>query len=224
MLYLTFRTIPGVLGRTAFGARFLMFTPPFRNQEIVGRTTDLCIEGAPRSANVFSKTVTWLGNPGLSIAGETHQPGNFLLAVKAGIPCVILVRDPVPALVSWMEFSSVGEPARRLLLDYARFYECVIDNALRGRVVICRFEDVTASPQAITRMANSALGTDFNHCKESMERSRELAFRHRHRLVRGTLAPADRKDLEAGLRSSRHFGRARDAYERVSAMAAPQAG
>ena len=157
LINLPFRVIPRWLGRTSLGARFLVFTPASSvARSVVGRSTDICIEGQPRSATTFTYAAVSVANPGLQVSGQTHLEGNVLLAVKRGVPTVVSVREPLAAMASWREFSMLREPARRLLIDYARFYESVLAIPDGSPVVICRFEDLISSPRAATLICKSS--------------------------------------------------------------------
>lgn len=218
---IAFQSIPRLLGRSGRTAALLMLTPGNSRRDVVGRGDHLCIEGRHRSANTFARTAFELANPEKSLASHTHQPGNALRAVRLGVPCMVLVRDPVDQGISWREFSAVHQPASRILRDYYRFYEAMTPLAAEGRLAICRFEDVVSSPQAITRMANAALGCDLRHCDYEADEVRRLATGRRQFEVKGLLSASERRDVEEELRAHRTFPRARRAYEAACEVAVP---
>lgn len=216
---IAYQSLPRLLGRSAATAGLLRLTPGNSNRDVVGRADHLCIEGRHRSANTFARVAFELANPECSLASHTHQPGNALRAVRLGVPCVVLLREPVAQGISWREFSAVYQPASRILRDYYRFYEAMTPLAEDGRLAVCRFEDAVASPQAITRVANAALGCDFQHCDYDADEVRRLATRRRQMQVRGLLSESERREVADELRSHRLFPRAVRAYRAASEVA-----
>jgi len=67
----------------------------------VDRATELVIEGFARSGNTFAVAAFSLAQPRpVRLAHHLHAPAQVLLAARMGIPCIVLVRDPVDAVAS----------------------------------------------------------------------------------------------------------------------------
>lgn len=155
---------------------------------IVGRDTDLLIEGFPRSANSFAVSAFRLAqrkarkiarrearrtnraesSPGrLRIANNLHVPAQVIRAASWGIPTLVLIRDPKDAIVSFQIRD--GIPTALALKYYASFYETV--EGYRNSFVLGRFEEVTTDFGAVVERVNARFGTafaPFEHTKENV--------------------------------------------------------
>lgn len=128
-------------------------------------STRIVIEAFPRSANSFSVRLFRCANPEIDpdeISHHAHIIANVKHAVRWGIPAVVVIRNPVDAIVSNMiavEDSSDGM-IRLLTRKYRDFYEWVEQN--RDAVVLLRFEDMTdAKFRSASQRINERFGTDF---------------------------------------------------------------
>ncbi len=125
----------------------------------VTRDTDIVIEGYPRTGNTFAVAAFKLAQPRpLEIARHTHAPAQVILAVRWGIPTMVLVRVPVDAAVSLM-IRAPYLTHSRVLRDYVRYYETLLP--YRDRFEVARFEEVTSDFGEPTRRLNARFGTDF---------------------------------------------------------------
>lgn len=223
---LAFQSLPRLLGSNGYLAGLLVLTPGISNRQVVGPGNDLCIEARHRSANTYAKTAFEIANPECNLASHTHQPGNAVRALRLGVPCLVIVRNPLDQGVSWREFPIPHLSARRILRDYYRFYEAVVPRVEPGRLVICRFEDVISAPDAVTRLANDALGCGFRHCDYPDPEVRRLATQRRHAAVRGKFTAGEREEVARELREHRLFQRAQRAYESSleAAVSLPDSG
>ena len=93
--------------KTFLGTRPRLYFPFFRVKNghsdlLVDETTDLCVEGFPRSANSFTVSAIQSAQPqSLSVAHHTHVPANAIRATRLRIPTLILIRNPGDAIISW---------------------------------------------------------------------------------------------------------------------------
>ncbi len=145
-----------------------------RHGELVSPSTDVVIEGYPRSANSFSVAAFALaqgwpeGGRG-RIAHHTHAPAHVIAAVRAKVPAIVLVRDPADAVLEFV----IVKPAltlRQALRGYLRFYEPLI--AYRSGFVVGAFEEVTADLGAVIERLNRRFGTSFvpfEHTPENVQ-------------------------------------------------------
>jgi hypothetical protein len=121
---------------------------------LVTRDTDLVVEGFPRSANSFTFHAIRDSQPReLKIATHTHSATQVIVAVRWGIPCMILLRDPIDAVVGIISFErqlqlrsgTAVQPVtpgeiKTQLKRWVLFYERILP--VRDSVFIARFDDV----------------------------------------------------------------------------------
>lgn len=89
--------------------------------QVVRARSDLVLEGFPRSANSFLRESLLAVGPDLEIASHVHQAPHVRRGVELGVPVVVVVREPLPAVASML----LREPERRaedLLRWYVRFH------------------------------------------------------------------------------------------------------
>lgn len=195
---------------------------------LVGPETDLVIEGFPRSGNTFSVfAFKHAQSREVRVAHHLHAPAQILRAARLGIPALVLLRDPVDAVLSLM-LRDPGFTAGRALRYYASFYETVARHG--DGFVVGPFEEVTGDYGAVVGRINARFGTGFvpfDHTEGNVERvfaSIEASHRARRRdvvaeeqIARPSAARADLKaSLKERLRSTELFAplaRARAAYE-----------
>jgi len=125
----------------------------------VRRSTKICIEGYPRSANSYALLAFRRWNPGLRVANHLHTPLQITRAAKLGVPCAVLIRPPVDAVASVlvMERERISDTAA--YRAYIHFYSRSL--RVRDRVVVAPFEDVTRDPAAMVDRINALYGTAF---------------------------------------------------------------
>jgi hypothetical protein len=149
----------------------------------VDRDTDFVIEGYPRSGNTFALTAFGSAQSRtVRVAHHEHAAAQVIAAIRAGIPALVLIREPEEAVLSFTiqhPHLSLGQALR----SYVRFYRPLV--ALRDRFVLATFEEVTTDFGAVTRRVNERFGTDFavfEHTQENVERC--LAAIRKHGVAR----------------------------------------
>ncbi len=194
---------------------------------LVNADTDILIEGYPRSANSFSVAAFELaqGRP-VRIAHHVHAPAHVIAAARAGIPAIVLIRDPgdsVPEFVIAKPHVTIAQALR----GYVRFYEPLMRHW--DRFVVGRFQDVTTDFGAVIRRVNCRFGTDFREFQHTEENVR-ICFAAMERYWEGRIgrgpqlervvgrpsAPRDR--IKSELRrayEAPHLARLRDRAERL---------
>lgn len=132
---------------------------PRHRHLLLRRDTQLVIEGYPRSANTFSVVAFTKAQPGpIRLAHHLHAQAQVLRAVELGIPACVLIRRPADAVKSFL----VMYPdllAVMVLQAYIEFYSDILHVA--DRVVIAKFEDVTADCAKMMDALNRKFGTSF---------------------------------------------------------------
>lgn len=125
----------------------------------VSRTTEIVIEGYPRSGNTFA-VVAFRQAQGrqIKMAHHLHAAAQIKLAARLGVPAIVLIREPSEAILSVM----VRDPhasMRWALSSYIRFYSTVLPYL--DKVVVAPFATVTSDLASIIRLVNTHYGTAF---------------------------------------------------------------
>lgn len=122
-------------------------------------TTEIVIEGYPRSANTFALVAFQLAQSReLEIAHHLHAAAQIKRAVALGVPAIVLVREPSEAVLSLM----VRDPSasmRWAIRSYVRFYSNVVPSL--DKVVVAPFAKITSDFGSIIRKVNIQYGTAF---------------------------------------------------------------
>lgn len=125
----------------------------------VRRTTDIVIEGYPRSANTFAVVAFRLAQDReIEIAHHLHAAAQIKRAARLGVPAIVLIREPSEAILSVL----VRDPyvsVRLALRGYVRFYSSVLPYL--EKTVVAPFTTVTSDLASIIRMVNARYGTAF---------------------------------------------------------------
>ena len=135
----------------------------------------------------------------LSVASHVHHPSQVKLAARRGIPTLLVIRDPVPCLASYLIAGPHGLP-RQVLKEYIEYHTELLPYL--DRVVVADFEEITQDMGGVIARLNSRFGIDlpmFHHTEENV-RSVFDAVDARHREVypasdteRGVPRPSPRR-------------------------------
>lgn len=139
---------------------------------IVGKPTDIVIEGYPRSANTFAVAAFQFaqGVP-KNIAHHIHGAAQIKLGVIYQIPTIVLIRAPKAAITSLL----IRQPylsIRQAIVDYINFYEAV--SPLKQQVVIAQFDQVIADFGKVIQDVNVKFGTDFKVFEHTPDRIEQV--------------------------------------------------
>lgn len=210
-------------GRTQLGQRRATY-PLLRldrslRPRLVRPTTDICIEGFPRSANSLAVHAFRLANPGAEIAHHVHVPMQVVRAAEDEIPCVVLIRDPLDAIASLLIMSEDALPENVAIRSYESFYAGIAE--VRGRIAIATFDAVVRDPSEVARMANERFGTAFGSlpAEEAKERATQsIREANRARPQTWWTIPTGEKDalkprILERLRANPRLGRARAIHD-----------
>lgn len=170
------------VGRARFAARRWLSSYPRlflwlyrrwpRYRHAVVRThTEIVIEGYPRCANSFSLRAFRLANPGVAVAHHMHAWPQVWAAIRRGLPCIVLIREPEAAVRSLLVRHPDISPTAALR-SYAAFYA-----PLQGQtdnVVLAEFAQVIEDFGAILVRVNARFGTAFQPFLHSTESIAEV--------------------------------------------------
>ncbi len=113
-----------ILGSYSTLFPLLRFHPRYKHLMMTTRR-DICIEGFPRSANSFAVAAFRHYNPNLKMANHIHVPMQVFKAVEMGVPCLVLIRQPIEALSSLMIVDS-DLSVSIAVRSYINFYERIL--------------------------------------------------------------------------------------------------
>lgn len=113
---------------------------------VVGGSTDLVIEGYPRSGNSF--LLSWIdtANPQITIASHIHSIAHVHAALRREIPVVVVIRPPEAAIASHAVFSP-DLPLEHMIDRYRRFHLGIA--RVVDRVIISPFPVTTGAPERV---------------------------------------------------------------------------
>lgn len=215
---------------------FMRLTPLGTSREITEHT-DLVVEGFPRSGNTF--TVFALENAAgyrLRIASHVHHPAQVKLAVSRGVPTVLVVREPVATLSSYLTFGQHGRPAS-VLKEYSGYLRELVPYV--DSVLICDFTEVVSDLSGVIDRINDRFSTaipPFDQSPENVDKVFEEIARQ-HRLMHRRQDPvhvaprpsAGRRDISdrarSGILDPQHealLADATDLYDYFAAKASQQ--
>jgi hypothetical protein len=148
-----------------------------RNRAI-GKQTDIVIEGFPRSANSFAVAAFRLfgkgGRKPVKVAHHLHAPAQIILAARYGIPCVVLIRRPLDAVLSLMVYRP-SLSAYRALRSYLYFYKKILP--YREAFVIGSFEEVTSDFSIVIERINRRFGTEYSQFEHNETNTEKIFAR-----------------------------------------------
>lgn len=161
------------------GARPRLYFPLFRRRSgyedlLVDDTTDICIEGYPRSANSFAVgAFEHAQSAPVQIAHHTHVPANPMRACERGVPTLVLIRDPYDTVVSHVALGKQTQVAEQgvetpvqwlsfgtLLNAWCTFCRSV--QPYRDRMVVASMNGVVDDMGRVIDRINAHFGTDFD--------------------------------------------------------------
>lgn len=196
------------VGSHPIGLPLLVRLTPEGADRIVDAHTDLVIEGFPRSGNTFAVFAVRHANPGIRIASHIHHVAQLKRAVALGRPTVVLVREPVACLSSYLLAGPHGLPAGVVeeYIGYHRTVESLLDQH-GAALALLTFESVTGSMERVVGQINAHFGTALSAFSGSKEDTaavfEAIAAKHTEfpgasRWSNGVARPeASRADLQA---------------------------
>lgn len=153
----------------------VMALTPQRLSRALTSDTELVVEGFPRCGNTFAVAAIALAQDrAVVISSHVHVPAQVKLAVRRGLPTLVVIRRPVDAVASLIVAAPHVPPAAALL-EFAHHY----DELLRWRqgVVVATFDEVTRDMGVVIDRVNGRFGTSFGRFEHTKENVAE-AFRY----------------------------------------------
>jgi hypothetical protein len=154
------RAIWAARGRWILRPSYLTYARRRHTAETIEGSTELVIEGFPRTANTFCVFAFQLAQlRPVRVAHHLHAPIQVATAVRLDKPVIVLIRPPMDAVLS-LVLRNPYVTIERALKDYSRFYEQVAP--LRDRCVVGAFHEVTTDFGEVVRRVNRRYGTRFS--------------------------------------------------------------
>jgi hypothetical protein len=136
----------------AFLPILLRLTPMGISRRITDQT-ELVVEGFPRAGNTF--TVFALQDAAhnqLRISSHVHHPSQVKLAVERDRPTILVVREPIAALSSYLTYAPHGR-APDVLKEYCSYHQELIPYV--DRVLVCQFEEIVSDMSSVIERINN---------------------------------------------------------------------
>jgi hypothetical protein len=167
---------------------FLRLTPLGTSRRITAET-ELVVEGFPRSGNTFT-VFALLNATGsrLHIASHVHHPSQIKLSVERGVPTVLVVRNPVDCLSSYLAYGQHGRAAT-VLKEYAGYHRELVPYV--DRILVCDFDEITTDLSSIILRINERFSMaipPFDQSTPNVEQVFEEIARQ-HQLLHPRLNP-----------------------------------
>lgn len=124
------------------------------DQKVFTYNYDLLIDGFPRCANTFVLHLARTLYPTLRVRSHLHCPTFAIASVKQGTPVVVVIRDPIDAVPSWVVHH--GCTLRDSLNHYIAYYTALvpyIDN-----INVITFNDATQNIERAVYSLSIATG------------------------------------------------------------------
>jgi hypothetical protein len=129
-------------------------------------STQLVIEGFPRSGNSFARTAFVMAqDEKVRIAHHFHVPAQVVRAARLRIPTLVLLRKPRDAVLSFAIWNPIS--VDQALRYYISFYETA--EKYRDAYVLGLFEEVTEDFGQIIARINEKFGTTFSTFRQDEE-------------------------------------------------------
>lgn len=209
-----------LLGSHAVTFPLLRYAPAPYARVMVEAGMDACIEGLPRSANSFGTIYFRRQNPDSRIAHHMHMPMQFVRAAALGVPCAVLIREPLPNLTSLL-IAYDGRLSQDLAFrTYIHYFRRIAE--VRDQLALCRFQEVLDDPTVIARRLNEIAGGRFN--TEPLDRDQiidelaaESAAQPSHGIVPNEYKDSRKPAMTAALSGHGLLAEAEAAYAEVAA-------
>ena len=188
--------------------------PKIRRIGRVDRSTEIVIEGFPRSANSYARVAFLLANPSVRVCSHTHSYRTVTRGVALGIPVIVLIRDPEPVIASSLQYGR-GVPPIRVIKEYRKFYRH-ISRIPADRLVLANYEEVIRDFGSVIARCNALFESDFDLYPRTAKSEERI------RNVLGVWEEEAIPDALRDTRSSLPRGARRDAAPRILSSLKPR--
>jgi hypothetical protein len=183
------RRAKNLLGLDPVFLPVLLRLTPLGTSRQITPSTDLVIEGFPRSGNTFTAfAVDDASGHQLTIASHVHQPSQIKLALARGVPTVLVVRAPVAALASYLVYDPRFS-ASTVIGEYCSYHRQLVPYA--ERLLVCEFDEVTSHTCSVIDRINHRYSLRIGPFDEEPSHVDQVfaQIEWRHKLVHPGLDP-----------------------------------
>jgi hypothetical protein len=164
----------------------LLRITPEGTRRAIDADTKLVIESFPRSGSTFATfAFRYAQGPGVRVVTHVHHPAQVKLAVRRGLPTLLVIRRPLPCLASYLVAAPHGRPAG-VLKEYVRYLGALLPE--RESVVVGEFERVSTAFSEVINDINERFGTSFapfDQSDESVDRVWQAVEAYWSQIYRG---------------------------------------
>ena len=208
-----------VKSRPAIFRLYKALVKPDHIRLLTKKNTELVIEGYPRSGNTFAVVALLESQQReIRIAHHLHAPAQVVAAIRRNIPCLVLIRNPVDAIVSYAIYRGT-EGLSALIEDYIYFYEAV--EKYRSDILAVDFYDITNDFGLVVERLNKCFGTDFvpfRHTEENVAKVFKLIESYQDGEHRRSRPSESRSGIKEKLKSKLLSGRYDDQLNVADAL------
>ncbi|NDY74289.1 hypothetical protein DO021_20600 [Desulfobacter hydrogenophilus] len=146
--------------KTIVSSNFLFFKylikPLSKHKELfLNKGTNLIIEGYPRCGNTFCVAAFYyFSENNLSIARHRHEIGHVKHALFTGVPILIVFREPIEAISSFIVREGVSE--RFAVNFYIKFNSFILKN--RDNLLLFDFNDIVNNIKGVVNCFSKKCG------------------------------------------------------------------
>jgi len=134
---------------------------------VINDDTEIVIEAAPSSGNSFAVQAFKIAqNREVRIAHHQHLPFQVIKACQKEIPCLVIIRNPLDVLSSYLSRFYLNPGSLEailwgnLILNYwIRFYNTIFP--YKDKFFLCMFDEVTKNYGEVINKLNEFYGTNF---------------------------------------------------------------
>jgi hypothetical protein len=185
------RLTKNFLGHEPIFLPILLRLTPLGTSRQITACTDLVVEGFPRSGNTFTTfAIEQASGHELTIASHVHQPCQIKVALARGVPTVLVVRDPVSALASYLVYDRrFSVPS--VIGEYCSYHRELVPYA--ERLLVCEFDEITTHMGSVIERINRRYSFQISPFDESPSNVERVLgdIESRHKLVHPRLDPVE---------------------------------
>ncbi len=158
---------------SVYPAVYIPVTRLTKGDFVVRDTTELVIEGYPRSGNSFAEAAfRFSQSRGFELAHHCHAAAHVIRATQLGVPTLVVFREPTEAGRSLVMHHPELFSASDALWEYCVFHEAIVPYV--DKFVLASFEAVTTDFGVVIAALNRKFGTDFeifDHTTENEQKA-----------------------------------------------------
>lgn len=135
--------------------------------------TDIVIDGYWRCGNHYATySFIFAQHKRAVVAHHFHAPSQFMLAIRWGIPAVLLIRDPIDAVASATIYLNRTDP-RPLLRFFNIFHKSLLH--LRDQIIVADFPTTVNDFGSVIKRVNDHYQRDFMLYRRTHEDDEKIA-------------------------------------------------